>query len=125
MVSRPVALATGSTRRIGLATVVAVPGAEYCASKAAAAMISKAWAVRLGPENIAVYDVQPGVNATDMTTSVISSYEEGAMDGLTLFSRVGQPDDIGAIVAALCVGRLAYTTRQAISADAGMLVPRC
>ncbi len=106
------------------AVAVAVPRAEYCASKAAAAMVSKTWAVRLGAENIAVYDVQPGLIATDMTASVIASYEERARDGLTLFPRVGQPEEIGAIIAALCAGKLPYTTGQAISADAGMLVPR-
>jgi 3-oxoacyl-[acyl-carrier protein] reductase len=39
------------------AIAVAVQRAEYCASKAAAAIVSKALAVRLGPENFAVYDV--------------------------------------------------------------------
>ncbi|MGI9492414.1 MAG: 3-ketoacyl-ACP reductase [Geminicoccaceae bacterium] len=106
------------------AVAVAVPRAEYCASKAAAAMVSKTWAVRLGPENIAVYDVQPGLIETDMTAPVITSYQERAEQGLTLFPRVGQPEEVGAIIAALCSGRLPYTTGQAISADAGMLVPR-
>ena len=106
------------------AVAVAVPRAEYCASKAAASMVSKTWAVRLGSENIAVYDVQPGLIATDMTAPVISSYEERAKDGLTLLPRVGQPEEMGAIIAALCSGKLPYTTGQAISADAGMLVPR-
>lgn len=36
------------------AVAVAVQRSEYCASKAAASMVSKALAVRLGPENIAV-----------------------------------------------------------------------
>ena len=106
------------------AVAVAVRRAEYCASKAAAAMISKALAVRLGGENIAVYDVQPGLIATDMTAPVIEMYRRRAEEGLTLFPRVGQPADMGAIIAALASGRLPYTTGQAISADAGMLVPR-
>lgn len=106
------------------AVAVAVQRAEYCASKAAAAMISKALAVRLGGENIAVYDVQPGLIATDMTAPVIEMYRRRAEAGLTLFPRVGQPADMGAIIAALASGRLPYTTGQAISADAGMLVPR-
>ena len=38
------------------AVAVATPRAEYCASKAAAATVSKTWIVRLGPKNIAVYD---------------------------------------------------------------------
>ncbi|KGJ12153.1 3-ketoacyl-ACP reductase (plasmid) [Paracoccus versutus] len=106
------------------AVAVAVQRSEYCASKAAAAMVSKALAVRLGPENIAVYDVQPGLIATEMTAPVIDAYRQRAEQGLTLFPRVGQPADMGAIIASLASGRLPYTTGQAISADAGMLVPR-
>ncbi len=106
------------------AVAVAVQRSEYCASKAAAAMVSKALAVRLGPENIAVYDVQPGLIATEMTAPVIDSYRSRAAAGLTLFPRVGEPAEVGAIIAALASGRLPYTTGQAISADAGMLLPR-
>ncbi|MEL7115670.1 MAG: 3-ketoacyl-ACP reductase [Pseudomonadota bacterium] len=106
------------------AVAVAEPRAEYAASKAAAAMVSKAWAVRLGREGIAVYDVQPGLIATDMTAPVIAEYEARAKDGLTLFPRVGQPEDMGAIIATLASGKLPYTTGQTISADGGLLVPR-
>lgn len=106
------------------ALAVAEPRAEYCVSKAAAAMSSKAWAVRLGREDIAVYDVQPGLIATEMTAPVIAQYEERAKAGLTLLPRVGQPEEVGRIIASLASGKLPYTTGQAISADAGMLVPR-
>lgn len=106
------------------AVAVAVPRSEYCASKAAAAMVSKAWAARLGAEEIAVYDVQPGLIATDMTAAVIESYERRAREGLTLLPRIGKPEDMGAIIATLASGKLPYTTGQAISADAGLLLPR-
>jgi 3-oxoacyl-[acyl-carrier protein] reductase len=106
------------------ATAVAVPRSEYCASKAAAAMATQAWAVRLGPENIAVYDVRPGLIATDMTAPVIESYAQRAKEGLTLLPRVGTPEEMGEIIATLASGRLPYTTGQVIAADAGMLVPR-
>lgn len=106
------------------AVAVAEQRAEYAASKAAAAMISKTWAVRLGREGVAVYDVQPGLIATDMTAPVIEQYEARAKNGLTLFPRVGQPEDMGAIIASLAAGKLPYTTGQTISADGGLLVPR-
>jgi NAD(P)-dependent dehydrogenase (short-subunit alcohol dehydrogenase family) len=106
------------------AVAVAVQRAEYCASKAAAAMVSKAFAVRLGPENIAVYDVQPGLIATDMTAPVIEGYRKRAAEGLTLLPRVGEPEEMGRIIAALASGQLPYTTGQAISADGGLLVSR-
>ena len=106
------------------AVAVAAPRAEYCASKAAAAMVSKVWAVRLGAEDIAVYDVQPGLVDTAMTAPVIADYERRARAGLTLLPRVGRPEEMGDIIAALASGALPYTTGQAISADAGMLVSR-
>ncbi len=106
------------------ALAVAEPRAEYCVSKAAAAMVSKAWAVRLGRENISVYDVQPGLIATDMTAPVIAQYEQRAKEGLTLLPRVGTPEDMGGIIAALASGKLPYTTGQVIAADAGLLVSR-
>jgi 3-oxoacyl-[acyl-carrier protein] reductase len=106
------------------AVAVAVQRAEYCASKAAAAMVSKALAVRLGPEGIAVYDVQPGLIATEMTAPVIESYRKRAAEGLTLLPRVGLPEDIAAIITTLATGGMPYTTGQVISGDGGLLVPR-
>jgi len=106
------------------AEAVAVPRTEYCASKAAAAMVSKAWAVRLGAADVAVYDIRPGLIETDMTAPLIEHYKERAASGLTLFPRVGQPTDVGAIIASLVTGKLPYTTGQIIHADGGMLVSR-
>lgn len=106
------------------ADAVAVPRAEYCASKAAAAMVTKVFAARLGAENVAVYDVRPGLIATDMTAPVIESYRTRAEEGLTLLPRVGTPEELGTVIASLATGRLPYTTGQAISVDGGMLVPR-
>ena len=106
------------------AVAVAEPRVEYAASKSAAAMVAKGWAVRLGREGISVYDVQPGLIATDLTAPVIDQYEARAKDGLTLIPRVGQPEEIGQIIATLAAGKLPYTTGQTISADGGLLVPR-
>ncbi|NNE80887.1 MAG: 3-ketoacyl-ACP reductase [Silicimonas sp.] len=106
------------------AVAVAVPRAEYAASKAAAAMNSKTWAARLGVENIAVYDVQPGLIETDLTAPVIEDYKKRSAEGLTLIPRVGQPEEVGRIIATLAKGGLPYTTGHVISADGGMLVPR-
>lgn len=106
------------------ATAVAEPRAEYAMSKAAAAMASKTWAVRLAREGIHVYDVQPGLIATDMTAAVIDSYRARAEAGLTLLPRVGTPEEMGTIIASLASGRLPYTTGQVIAADGGLLVPR-
>ncbi len=106
------------------AEAVAEPRLEYSASKAAAAMASRTWAVRLGRENIAVFDVRPGLIETDMTAPVLEDYKERAKAGLTLFPRVGQPEDVGRIIATLAAGKLPYATGQVIHADGGLMVPR-
>lgn len=107
------------------AVAVAVARSEYCASKAAAAMISKTFAVRLGPERIAVYDIQPGVIATEMTAPAMAAYKKRIEDeGLTLWPEIGQPEDIGQIAASLATGALPYTTGQVIAADAGLVIQR-
>lgn len=106
------------------ATAVSVPRAEYCASKSAAAMISKCFAARLAPENIAVYDVQPGLIETPMTQAVIETYKERAAAGLCLYPRVGQPEEVAQVIVSLATNRLPYTTGHVISVDGGMLVPR-
>ncbi|CAH2400983.1 3-ketoacyl-ACP reductase [Mesorhizobium escarrei] len=107
------------------AVAVAVQRGEYCTSKAAAAMIAKVFAVRLGSEGIAVYDIQPGVIETDMTRVARDMYQKRISEqGLTLFPRLGDPSEIGRIIATLATGGLPYTTGHVISADAGMLVSR-
>lgn len=106
------------------ATAVAVSRAEYCVSKAAASMVSRALAVRLGADGIAVYDVQPGIIATDLTAPVIDEYRGRIEAGLTLLPRVGRPEDVGRVISELASGRLPYTTGQAVPVDAGLLVAR-
>jgi len=106
------------------ASAVAVQRGEYCASKAAAAMGSSVFAVRLGAEGIAVYDVRPGLIETEMTAPVIESYRARAVDGLTLMPRVGAPEEVGRVIATLAGGGLPYTTGQVVAVDGGMLVPR-
>ena len=103
---------------------VAVTRAEYCASKAAAAMVSKVFAARLAAEDVSVYDVQPGVIETDMTAAVLDAYKERIASGLTLMPRTGKPEEMGKIIAGLAGGALPYTTGQSISADGGLLLPR-
>lgn len=107
------------------AGAVAARRAEYCASKAAAAMITQCFAVRLAGEGIQVFDVRPGLIETDMTRPAKEDYERRIREeGLTLIPRMGQPDDVAQIVATLATGGLAFTAGQVIAADGGLLVPR-
>ncbi|MCP4380259.1 MAG: 3-ketoacyl-ACP reductase [Hyphomicrobiales bacterium] len=107
------------------AEAVAEPRAEYCVSKAASAMTTKVFSVRLGREGIACYDIRPGLIETAMTEAVSEMYKRRIdEDGLTLIPRMGTPADVGRIMATLASGELPYTTGQIIHADAGMLVSR-
>lgn len=88
-------------------------------------MVTKLFAVRLGRENIACYDIRPGLIETAMTKPVTEMYQRRIdEEGLTLIRRMGTPDDVGTIMATLAAGDLPYTTGHVIYADAGMLVPR-
>lgn len=98
--------------------------AAYCMAKAGLSMMSKVLAVRLAEFNIPVYEIQPGVIETDMTEKVKSIYQERIEKGLTLEPRMGQPEDIGKVVAALLRGDLPYATGQIIALDGGMMVGR-
>ncbi|OOG74291.1 3-ketoacyl-ACP reductase [Algoriphagus sp. A40] len=98
--------------------------AAYCMAKAGLSMMSKVLAVRLAEFNIPVYEIQPGVIETDMTEKVKSVYQERIEKGLTLEPRMGQPEDIGKVVAALLRGDLPYATGQILVLDGGMMVGR-
>src|SRR6187549_1326925 len=70
-------LADGSATRRGIifitsvsAEMASVQRGDYCVSKAGLSMAAKLFAVRLAPEGIPVYEVRPGIIATDMTAAV-------------------------------------------------------
>lgn len=98
--------------------------AAYCMAKAGLSMMSKVLAVRLAEFNIPVYEIQPGVIETDMTEKVKLIYQERIENGLTLEPRMGQPEDIGKVVAALLRGDLPYATGQILRIEGGMMVGR-
>jgi len=97
---------------------------EYCVSKAGLAMAASLFAVRLAPAGIPVYDVRPGIIATDMTAPVKDLYDRRIVDGLIPEARWGQPDDVGRAVCALLRGDLPYATGSVIHLDGGLSLPR-
>lgn len=98
--------------------------AAYCMAKAGLSMMSKVLAVRLAEFDIPVFEIQPGIIETDMTEKVKEIYLERIAKGLTLEPRLGNPADIGKLVAALLRGDLPYTTGQVIAVDGGLTVGR-
>jgi 3-oxoacyl-[acyl-carrier protein] reductase len=97
---------------------------EYCVSKAGLAMAASLFAVRLAPAGIPVYDVRPGIIATDMTAAVKDVYDRRIADGLVPEGRWGQPDDVGRAVCALLRGDLPYATGSVIHLDGGLALKR-
>ena len=97
---------------------------EYCVSKAGLAMAASLFAVRLAPHGIPVYDVRPGIIATDMTSAVKDTYDRRIADGLVPEGRWGQPEDVGRVVRALVRGDLPYATGSVIHLDGGLSIPR-
>jgi 3-oxoacyl-[acyl-carrier protein] reductase len=95
--------------------------AEYCLSKAGLGMMTRLFAVRLSSYGINVYEVRPGIIATDMTAAVKAKYDRLILEeGLTLLPRWGQPEDVARIVTAIASGALPYSTGEIIYVDGGM-----
>lgn len=98
--------------------------AVYCMAKSGLSMMSQVFAVRMSEYGIPVFEIQPGIIETDMTAKVREIYQERIQKGLTLEPRMGQPEDIGKIVAALVRGELSYATGQVIVVDGGLMLGR-
>lgn len=106
------------------ATVVSTNRGEYCVAKAGMSMVTQLFAARLGEYHIPVYEIRPGVIATDMTAKVTEKYDKLIADGLCVLPRWGLPEDVGKAVAALVTDNFPYTTGQVIMVDGGMNIPR-
>ena len=98
--------------------------AEYCVSKAGLSMTAQNFAVRLAEFGINVYDVRPGIIATDMTAPVTEKYDRLIAEGLLLQKRWGTPEDVGKAVAGLAKGYFQYSTGAVIEVGGGFSVLR-
>lgn len=105
------------------ADTVSINRGEYCISKAGVHMATLLFAVRLAPEGIVVYEVRPGVIATDMTAGVKERYDSVFASGVVPMPRWGKPADVGSTVAILASGNSPYSTGDVIHVDGGMHIP--
>lgn len=92
---------------------------EYCISKAGVSMATKLWAAELARHGIGVYEIRPGIIATDMTAVVKDKYDKLIAEGLTPIKRWGQPEDVALAVASCVRGDLAFSTGEVINVDGG------
>ena len=96
--------------------------AEYSLSKAGMAMMTQVFAARLADEGINVYEIRPGVIATDMTGPVKAKYDKLILEdrpGITPIRRWGTPDDIAQAVRALAENRFPFSTGEVFNIDGG------
>jgi NAD(P)-dependent dehydrogenase (short-subunit alcohol dehydrogenase family) len=106
------------------AEMVSTGRLEYCISKAGLAMAIEGFAVRLAADQIAVFEVRPGIIKTDMTAGVASKYDALIEQGLVPAKRWGQPADVAAAVAALAKGDLGFSTGTVIDVGGGLAISR-
>jgi len=106
------------------ADMVSIERAEYCISKAAAAMAAKLFAARLASGNIGVFDIRPGIIETGMTAGVKDKYTARIEVGLVPAARWGTPQDVAAAVLPLVRGDFAFATGSVIAADGGLSISR-
>lgn len=106
------------------ATMASPERGEYCVSKAGAAMMAQLFALRLASEGIGVFELRPGVIATEMTAGVKEKYDARIADGLIPAGRWGEPGDIGGAVVPLAMGQMAYCSGSVIAVDGGLSIAR-
>jgi 3-oxoacyl-[acyl-carrier protein] reductase len=97
---------------------------DYCISKAALSMVTPLFAARLAGYGINVYEIRPGIIATDMTGPVKDKYDKLIAEGLTPIQRWGTPEDVGKAVTAIAQDLLPFSTGEVINVDGGFHLRR-
>jgi 3-oxoacyl-[acyl-carrier protein] reductase len=106
------------------AYAVSTNRADYCIAKSALQMMTWLLADRLAELGIRVYEVCPGVIASDMTVPVKGQYDRLISEGLSPIRRWGEPEDVAAAVAMLASGALLFSTGDRINVDGGFHIRR-
>jgi 3-oxoacyl-[acyl-carrier protein] reductase len=107
-----------------LSSIVGVAGnagqAAYAASKAGLLGLAKSAAKELGPRNVRVNAVAPGLIETAMTESMPQEARAHYLATIPL-GRAGTPEDVSGVVTFLCSDAARYVTGQTIVVDGGFL----
>jgi len=117
--------ARGAGKIVNFASVSAFvassrPGVAYDTSKGAVRQMTISMAAELAPLGINVNAVAPGTVETEMTRASISTEEGRAWQLARIpMGRLGQPEDIAAVVAFLCSSEADYVTGHVLVADGG------
>jgi 3-oxoacyl-[acyl-carrier protein] reductase len=110
-------------RIVNITSVVGASGnagqANYAASKAGVAGMTRALARELGSRNITVNCIAPGFIETDMTAGLAEEQQKALLASIPL-GHLGQPADIAHAVAFVASPEAAYITGQEIHVNGGM-----
>jgi len=93
---------------------------DYGISKAGLAMMTQVFAARMAEFGVNVYEIRPGVIATDMTGGVKEKYDDLIFNkDLTPIKRWGTPDDVARAVIAIAKDYLPFSTGEVLNVDGG------
>ena len=106
------------------ARMPSIERAEYCISKAGAAMMAALFAVRMAPHGIGCFELRPGIIETAMTAGVKDTYTARIEGGLVPAARWGQPSDIGKVIVPIAEGNMAFANGAVIPVDGGLSIHR-
>jgi NAD(P)-dependent dehydrogenase (short-subunit alcohol dehydrogenase family) len=108
----------------GLTRIIMPGSAPYGAMKGAIEVLTKYMAKELGPRRIAVNCVAPGAIATDFSGGMVRDNPgvNQHVAGLTALGRVGLPDDIGPMIAALLSDDNRWINAQRIEVSGGQSI---
>jgi NAD(P)-dependent dehydrogenase (short-subunit alcohol dehydrogenase family) len=93
----------------------------YAATKAAVSVITRRFAMDLGPHGVTVNAVAPGFILTDMARAGRGSEDIARVAEKAMVKRVGQPEDIAHAVAFLCAPESSFITGQILTVDGGRM----
>src|SRR5580692_474742 len=91
----------------------------YAATKGAIDTLVKYFAAALGPRGIRVNAIARGVIDTDMSNFAKTDEGKSFVLGMQAFKRIGQPDDVGSVVAFLASQEARWITGATIHVDGG------
>ena len=110
---------------INVSSILGMVGAScevaYSASKAAIIGFSKALAKEVGPSNITVNVVAPGIIDTKMNSNISSDVME-QLKYQTPLCRIGNPDEVANAILFLASQKANFITGQVISPNGGLVV---
>ncbi len=106
------------------AYAVSTDRGDYCIAKSAVGMMTALFATRLAEEKIRVFEISPGVIASDMTAPVREKYDRLIAEGMSPMRRWGTPEDVAQAVSVVVSDALPFTTGQRIDVDGGFHLRR-